>query len=153
MALLRALQVVQNLPVPVVDRATDLLPVFADYTFTGAEATNDVIEMVPLPRGYVPVDGFADAEDAGTTVTANCGVLSGEYGSTDGARTCGAQFMSAKAFGTAGVYRFDVVGFSRLAPSSAADRGLGFALTSVSTPTAGARLRLVVFCRPAIEGV
>lgn len=152
MALKRALQVVNNLPIPVVDRATDAVPIFADYTFDGTEATNDVIEMVPLPAGYVPVDGYADAEDAGTTVTANCGVLSGNYGVNDAARTCGAQFMSAKALGTAGIYRFDVLGFSRVAPATN-DRSIGFALTSVTTPTAGAKLRLCVWARPAIEGV
>lgn len=150
MALKKSLQATQGLPIPTVDRATDAVPIFADYTFDGTEATNDVIEMVPLPAGYVPVDGYADAEDAGTTVTANCGLLSGEYGSSDGARTCGAQFMSGKALGTAGVYRFDVVGFSRVAPSTT-NRSIGFALSSVSAPTAGAKLRLTVWCRPAIE--
>ena len=152
MALKRALQVVNFLPVPVADRAIETIPVFADYTFDGTEATNDVIEMCPLPKGYVPVDGIADAKDAGTTVTANCGILSGEYGVNDPARTCGAQFMSAKALGTAGVYRFDVGGFSRVAPTTA-DRGIGFAVSSVTAPTAGAKLRLTVFCRPGIEGV
>jgi hypothetical protein len=152
MALKRALQVVNFLPVPVADRAMEAIPIFADYTFDGTEVTNDVIEMCPLPKGYVPVDGTADAEDAGTTVTANCGLLTGEYGVNDPARTCGAQFMSGKALGTAGIYRFDVVGFSRVAPTTA-DRSIGFALSSVSAPTAGAKLRLTVMVRPAIEGV
>lgn len=149
MALKKSLQATQGLPIPTVDRATDAVPIFADYTFDGTEATSDVIEMLPLPAGYVPVDGYADVEDAGTTVTADCGLLSGAYGDT-GARTCGAEFMNDKAFGTAGVYRFDVLGFSRVAPSTT-NRSIGFALASVSTPTAGAKVRLTVWCRPAIE--
>jgi hypothetical protein len=142
MALFKSLQAAQGLPIPVGDRATDLLPIFADYT---------VVEMVPWPKGYVPVDVIADVEDCGTTVTTDVGLMSGAYGD-GGTRTCGAEFMNDKAFGTAGIYRADVLGFSRLAPSTT-DRSIGLALASVSTPTAGAKIRLTVIFRPAIEGV
>lgn len=151
MALFKSLQATQGLPIPVGDRATDLLPIFADYTLVGTEATADVVEMVPWPKGYVPVDVIADVEDCGSTVTVDVGLLSGVYGDT-GARTCGAEFMNDKAFGTAGVYRADVLGFSRLAPSTT-DRSIGLALVSVTSPTAGAKVRLTVIFRPAIEGV
>lgn len=152
MPLLRAIQVVNRLPIPTVDRATDAVPIVGDYTLTGAEATNDVVEMCPLPAGYVPVDVIVDTEDCGTTVTANVGVLSGNWLDPSNSRTCGAQFMSGKALGTAAVYRLDVVGGTRLTPTTN-DRSLGLALTSVSTPTAGARVRMTVWARPQIEGV
>lgn len=151
MALLKSKQVTNKLPVMTGDRASETIVVFGDYTLTGSEATSDVVEMVPLPAGYVPVDVIVDTEDLGTTVTANVGLLSGDFDAT-GSRTCGATIMSAKALGTAGIYRADVQGFAWTAPASNT-RGIGFALSSVSTPTAGAKVRMTLMARPAIEGV
>jgi hypothetical protein len=71
-----------------------------------------VIEMVPLPAGFCIVDVIVDTADLGTTVTADVGLLSGDYDAT-GARTCGATIMTGKALGTTGIYRADVAGFSK----------------------------------------
>lgn len=158
MALLKGTQATRLDPVPTVNRATDCVPIFGDYVVVGTEAQNDVIEIVPLPNGYVPVDGYVDAEDCGTTFTCDMGVLTGVYRAaldTDGstARVCGAQFCDNKAFGTAGIYRFDAVGMSRVAPVSY-DRGMGLKVdAAVSSLTAGAKIRMCVWCRPAFEGV
>lgn len=136
------------------DRASDIVFSFGDYTVVGTEVQNDVIEMAALPAGYVPVDIIVDTEDCGTTLTIDCGVLSQKW--LDGnspARTCGAEFMNDKAFGTAGIYRADVVGMSRVAPSTN-DRSIGFKVdAAISTLTAGAKIRLTALLRPQIEGV
>lgn len=152
MALLKSTQTNSNLPILTGDRASDTITLFGDYTLTGSEANADVIEMLPLPAGYVVVDGYVDTQDCGTTLTIDAGFVSGEYRAT-GARTCGAEFLNDKAFGTAGVYRFDVVGFSRQAPSTT-NRGIGLKVdAAVSALTAGQVIRMVVLARPAIEGV
>lgn len=151
MAILKSTQVTNRQPIPNAVNATDLIPIVGDYVTTGNEASGDIIEMVPLPAGYVPVDVILDAEDCGTTATTDCGVMSGAYLSS-GARTCGAEFMSAKALGTAGVYRMDAVGSSRVAPATS-DRSIGLKLSTVSSPATGAKLRMTVLCRPQIEGV
>lgn len=151
MALLKSIQETRKLPVPNADRAIEDIPIFADYTATGTEATGDVLEMVPLPAGYVPVDVCIDYDKmAGTAFTADVGIMSGNYDDT-GTRTCSAVFMTGKTLGAAaGVARADVSGFSRIAPTTNI-RGVGLNLTTVTGPTAGAKLRLTLWCRPAIE--
>lgn len=151
MALKQSKQAKSFDPVPSAAGATDLVPIFADYTLDGTEATNDEIEMAPLPAGYVPVDVIVDSQDCGTTVTASVGLMSAAYRENTASSTCGAEFMAAKALGTAAIYRMDVVGGGRIAPTTG-DRAFGIALTSVDTPTAGAKIRLTAMCRPAIGG-
>lgn len=151
MALLKSTQVTRRDPIMTGDRASSLVVSFADYVLTGSEVQNDVIEMLGLPAGHVPVDMILDAQDCGTTFTVDCGVLSGAYLDT-GARTCGAEFMNDKALGTAGIYRLDVVGGNKVAPSTT-NRSIGFKVdAAVAALTAGATLRLTLLCRPAVEG-
>lgn len=137
-------------PIPSADKQTDLIPIVGDYTLVAGGASGDVIEMCPLPAGYVVVDVIVDTEDLGTTWTGDVGIMSGNWAAT-GVRTCGAQFMTGKAFGTAGVYRADAAGFSRVAPA-ANDRSIGIVGTTIGTPTTGAKIRLTAMCRPMVEG-
>lgn len=123
-----------------------------DYTLLATESAADVIEMVGLPAGYVPVDVIIDTEDLGATITGEVGILTGTFGDTVNARTCGAQFIAASALGTAGIKRMDVAGGGRIAPTTA-DRGLGISLTAFTTPTAGAKVRMTVTARPQIDSV
>lgn len=158
MALLKSTQSTNGWPAMSASGANGCVPVFGDYALTGSEAQNDVIEMAPLPAGYVPVDLYVDAEDCGTTFTLDIGVLTGKWRAaldTDGvtARVCGNQFANDKALGTAGVYRADAVGFSRIAPVDY-DRAVGFKVdAAVAGLTAAAKIRLVMTVRPAVEGV
>jgi len=148
MATLQSIQVANKLPPPT-SCGYEPVVVFGDFTVPATIAANDVVEMLCLPAGYVLVDTFADTEDLGGTITVDTGILSGTFGTT-GVRTCGAEFMSAKAFGTAGIYRADVGGFGRIAPTTA-DRGIGFKFSAATTPTAGAKVRLSALIRPQLE--
>lgn len=151
MATLLSTQVKNKVPVPSANSASEVIHLVGDYTLTGAEATGDELEMVILPAGYVVVDVIVDTADLGATVTGDVGLMSGTPGDT-AVRTCGAQFMAAKALGTAAIYRMDVTGAGRIAPTTA-DRGIGFALSTVTTPTAAAVVRMTVLARPQSEGV
>lgn len=157
MALFKAAQVVAKQPIPTADCATDLVPVFGDFTIPANIATGDVVEMVPQHAGYTLVDLIVDADALGATFTVDIGWLSGNFDST-GARTCSAEIAAAKAMGTAKVVRPDVAGFSRKAPvldagsGVPAHRGIGFVATNVVTPTAGAKIRFTALVRPMIEG-
>lgn len=138
-------------PVPSADAQNDLIPIVGTYVLTAGSASADIIEMVPLPAGYALVDVIVDTEDLGTTWTADVGIMSGVWGAA-GARTMGAEIMTGKAFGTAGVYRADVQGFTMIAPATT-DRSIGIKGTTVSVPTAGAKIRLTALCRPQVEGL
>lgn len=157
MALFQSTQAAAGLPIPSADCATDTLPIFADFTVPTGFASGDVVEMLPLPAGYVLVDCITDTQSLGATCTSNVGLLSGYWGDT-GARTCGAQINSAKAFGTAGIYRADVAGFGRIAPATdagsgvQANRSIGFVASTVATPTVGAVIRMTALVRPSING-
>lgn len=162
MALYQATQVAARAPLINADAAADLVPMFGDFTVpAGGLAVNDVIEMTGVPAGYVPVDVIVDHDDMGTTLTADVGILSGNYGSTDAARTCGAQFLAAADLAaSAGIKRANVAGFTRIAPvkgnshigQTSGDRGVGLRIASAASVTAGAKLRLTVFYRPQING-
>lgn len=150
MALLKAVQVVNKMPVPSANGATDVVPIVGDYTIKTGDAAGDVIEMCPLPAGYVVVDHVLDNDSLAATSVGNVGVMSGNYNDT-GARTVGAQFNSASNLATAGIKRPDVSGFTRIAPTTN-DRSVGIVLTSLTTPVIGAKVRLTLFVRPQVEG-
>jgi hypothetical protein len=140
-------------PIPSADGATELIASVADFVTVAGMATNDVIEMAALPAGYVVVDIIIDTESlAGTAFTADVGIMSGAWGA-GGTRTVAAQFMTGKAFGTAGVYRADVAGFSRVAPTTG-DRSIGILGSTITAPTtSGARsIRMTAILRPQVEG-
>lgn len=138
-------------PVPSADAQTDLIPIVGTYVLTAASATADIIEMVPLPAYYALVDVIVDTEDLGVAWTADVGIMSGVWGAS-GARTMGAEIMTGKAFGTTGVYRADVQGYTMIAPA-ATDRSIGIKGTTVTTPTAGAKIRVTALVRPQVEGL
>lgn len=150
MALFKAKQVANRLPLPSSPGATTVVAVVGDFVVPAGFASGDVVEMGGLEPGYVPVDLIVDNASLGATVTADFGLLSGDYDTT-GARTCGAQFAAAQALQTAGIKRSAAAGAGRIAPASNT-RGWGFVASSVTTPTVGAVIRATLLVRPAIEG-
>lgn len=155
MALYKSTQVtnMNRNQIPSVDRATDLLPIFGEYVETGSEVSGDIVEMIPFPANHILVDLWLDNQSlAATTATSDVGVMSGAFLDT-GARTCGAEFMSAKALATAAFNRMDVTGAGRVA-ASATDRSIGLKLTTIAgAVTAGRVVRMQALFRPMWEGV
>jgi hypothetical protein len=151
MALLKAVQVAAKYPVPSAAGGVEVIAIVGDYTIKTGDAAGDVIEMCPLPAGYVPVDIVIDNQALAATSVGNVGLMSGNYGES-GARTVGAEFNSAANFATAGIKRMDVAGSARIAPTTN-DRSVGIVLTSLTTPTVGNRVRLTLFARAQSWGV
>lgn len=152
MAQLKSVQVTNKQPIPSANGATDIVPIVGDYTIKTGDAAGDVIEMCPLPAGYVPVDSVLDNEALATTSVGNVGIMAGAYLESGARAVSGQLFNSAASLQTAGVKRMDVVGSGRVAPTTG-DRSIGIVLTSLTTPVVGAKLRLTVFVRPQSEGV
>ena len=151
MALFKAIQVVNRLPIPSADGATDVIAIVGDWALPAAAAAGDAVEMCGLPAGYVPVDVIVDGASLGATATADIGLLSGNF-NDPGPRTCGAQFAAAQALGTAGIKRASAAGAGRIAPATN-DRSVGFVLSALATPAVGAAVRFTLLARPAFEGV
>lgn len=125
-------------------------------TLTAALVVNDLLEMVILPAGYVPVDVYVATEDldTGTAIVLKAGVMAGTPRDTTLAnRTTGAEIFTGKTIGqTGGVQRADVADILLLAPSTS-DRSLGIMVTTA--PTTGsttAKIRMVVTARPQLHG-
>lgn len=158
MALLQSTQAKNRYPVPTADTATDLVPIFASFVIPTGMALNDVIEMGPLPAGYVPSDllvGFDDADSNGTpTIKFDAGLLSGNWLDPNGAgRTCGSEFFAADTTAQAGgVQRLNKAAGTQIAPTTNV-RSWGLKVnTAAATLTVGAKINATLYVRPAIEG-
>jgi hypothetical protein len=153
MAMLKGTQATnaKYFPVPSADSQSEVIAIFGDLVLAAGGASGDIIEMLPWPAGYVLVDVIVDTGDLGTTWTADVGLMSGVWGAT-GTRTMGAEIMTGKAFGTAGIYRADVAGFGRIAPATT-DRSIGIKGTTIGSPTTSAVARVTALFRPQVEGV
>lgn len=170
MALYKSIQVANNAALLSADDASDIVAVAGDFTIPAGLAANDVVEMVGLPAGYVPVDLIVDVPVAlGTTLTADIGILSGLYQAaldmSGGARVCGSEFNSAAALASAGIIRPTKPGANSIAPVTDAgtvvaayagtlyDRGIGFKASAVAALTAGTKVRFTLLYRPQVNGV
>ena len=156
MALKQSTQVAQKQPVISAD-GFEPIAIVGDFTVPATLPQNDVIEMVILPAGYVPVDAIlaTDELDSGTpAITLDMGLISGDAGKADDARTCGSEAFAASTVGQAGgIARPTKKDFSHIAPTSA-DRGYGLKVAAAAgTLVAGAKIRLTLLARPAIHGV
>lgn len=157
MALKQSTQIVAGDAVPSA-AGNEAVHLVGDYTVPTGLAANDVIEMVVLPAGYVPIDAVLVAEDLDSngspTVTLDLGLISGTAGAADNARTCGTEAFAASTVGQAGgVARPTKKDFGLIAPTDA-DRGIGLKLAAgAATLVVGAKIRLTVIARAARRGV
>lgn len=154
MALKQALQILALMPVQTAS-SNEAIPITGDYTVPAGLVAGDIIEMAPLPAGYVPVDVTVVAQDMDSTaaMTMDVGIVSGAFGEKLDSRTMGAEFLLASTIGQAGgVARANVVAGFMVAPTDA-DRGIGVKLPVLGTPIVGSRLRLIAWVRPAVNGV
>jgi hypothetical protein len=149
-------QIVQNLPAISADGYEPIV-IVGDYTVEAGLAANDVVEMVILPAGYVPVNAHLACEDTDSngapTITLDMGLISGAAGAKDNARTGGNEAFAASTVAQAGGVAVPTKkDFFLVAPSSS-DRGFGVKLAAgAATLTAGAKWRLNLLARPALNG-
>jgi hypothetical protein len=157
MALKQSTQVTNKEPAASA-QGTELIPLVGDFTVPTGLALNDVVEMVILPAGYVPVDAVLACEDTDSggsaAMTLDLGLLSGTAGAADGARTCGNEAFAASTVAQAGgIARPTKKDFALIAPTDA-DRGMGLKVAAAAaTLTVGAKWRLTVMARAAQRGV
>ena len=157
MATLRqAIEILALAPVLSADGA-EPIAISGNFVVPAGLALNDVIELAPLPAGYVPLDVTLDAEDADSggspAVVFDVGLISGDFGVVDNTRVCGADFIAASTVAQAGgIARMAAMGATRIAPTTN-DRGVGVKVkVAAATLVAGAKMTLTLWCRPAING-
>lgn len=115
------------------------------YITEGNLASGDIIELGILPAFHSIVGAVLITDAMGAGVTADVGIMSGEVGSTDPARTCGSEIYAAADVAAAGATRNTKVDGFRLAPVEA-HRSVGVKLGAAVTG-AGKVVELILFTK------
>lgn len=113
----------------------------ASFTLTADLAVNDIIEMMPLPAGHVPVDIILDTDDLGTTGAVAVGLLNAAKDDLDTSASGGAAWLTGADVNTAAAgIRADSAGLramSRCAVSQSSNRPIGIKISTDTTATSG----------------
>lgn len=113
----------------------------ASFTLAADLAADDIIQMMPLPAGHVPVDLILDTDDLGTTGAVSVGLLKDDLSDLDTTVSGGAAWLTAGDVNTAATgLRADATGLramSRCAVSQTANRPIGIKIATDTTATAG----------------
>lgn len=156
MPLRQSVQIAQKLPTISADGYEPIV-IIGDYVTIAGNVLDDVIELGILPAGYVPVDAILVTDDldsnATPTITLDLGLISGVAGLVSNARTCGNEAFAASIVAqTGGLARPTKANFAQVAPTDA-DRGIGIKVAAAAaTLVVGAKIRLTVIARPALNG-
>lgn len=138
MALVQSAHATGKIPTPVAV-GCELVVCRAEFKLTADLALNDIIEMMPLPAGHVPVDLIVDFDAMGGTAAVAVGVLNA--GKTDidvTAASGGGNWSTGLSVAAAGALRADAAGLramSRVVADQANNRPLGIKITTDSTAT------------------
>lgn len=140
MALKQSAHALGAIPTPVAS-GCEVVCCRAYYTLTADLAANDIIQLMDLPAGHVPVDLIIDTDDLGTTGAVSFGVLNA--GKTDLDTTSdsgGAAWTTSADVATAATgLRADAAGLrtmSRVVPKDV-NRALGLKIATDTTATSG----------------
>lgn len=126
------------IPTPVAT-ACEVVACRASFTLTGDLAVGDIVEMMSLPAGHVPVDILFDGDAMGAG-TVSVGLLNADKSDLDTAASGGAAWLTGGAVTAAAGLRADSAGLramSRCAPSQAANRPIGIKIATDTTATSG----------------
>lgn len=115
------------------------------YTFvvTVDLAVNDIIELAVLPAYHTIVDAILVTDETGTA-TFDVGIMSGNLGSPDQARTCGNELFAGAA--DASVARMTKAAGFRITPIEG-DRAIGVKVLTAGITQASQVIELVLFTK------
>lgn len=156
MAQYQSVQIRAGYPIPSADDAYSTVSVTAEYTTPAAGlAIGDIIEMGPLPPGYVPTDMTIHTGALGAGATLDAGLLTGEFTTNPTvARTMGSQFFaSPQSVATASLLRA-TQSFTAVLPADITVAPVGWGLKVGGAVTAGAiKIRATLYVQPAPVGM
>lgn len=113
----------------------------ASFTLTADLAANDLIQMMDLPAGHVPVDIILDTDDLGTTGAVSVGLANAGKTDIDTTASGGAAWLTGGDVATAATgLRADAAGLramSRCAADQTANRAIVLKIATDTTATSG----------------
>lgn len=120
-----------------------------EFTVPGTTALpkDDIIELGVLPANN-EISGatlVCDDLDTGTTLTLDVGIMSGEVGDPNPARTCGAQLFAAATIGQGGGVAHTTLASAYTIAATDKDRSVGVKIAAAATAhPSGAKVRLLL---------
>lgn len=126
------------MPVPV---GRDLVAHRMSYTFTGAFALGELLELGILPANCVPVDFIVDSDDLGTAGALSLGVFNAGKTDISGTEWATAIDVTPTATGTRATGA-QLLLMARLSPSNS-DQVIGFKATTATTAAGTLGLTLI----------
>lgn len=140
MALLKSAHAKGVIPTPVAS-GCEVVVCRASYAIAADMALNDIIELMVLPAGHVPVDLILDTDDLGTTGAVGVGLLNTGKTDIDTTASGGAAWLTGADVNTAAAgLRADSGGLramSRCAVDNSANRSVGIKISTDTTATSG----------------
>ncbi|MCA1490083.1 hypothetical protein I6F11_04015 [Ensifer sp. NBAIM29] len=119
-----------------------------EHQLAAAPSAGDILELAMIPAGTRVVDMILDSDDLDTngtpTMTMDVGIMSGDFGSDDGARTCGAEFFSASTLGQAGGVERPSLKTAFRTIKSGKDRSIGVKFPAAAATFAAGKIGLTV---------
>lgn len=140
MALKKSAHALGQIPTPVAN-GCEIVVCRASYTLTADLALGDLIQMMDLPVGHVPVDLILDTDDLGTTGGVSVGLLNANKDDLDTTASGGAAWLTGGDVATAATgLRADAGGLramARCAASQTANRPVAIKIATDTTATSG----------------
>lgn len=122
----------------------------ASFTLTADLAVGDIIEMMPLPAGHVPLDIVVDNDALGAG-TVSVGLLNAGKTDLDTTASGGAAWITGGAVTSANGLRADAAGLramTRCAADQASNRPIGVKIVTDTSATSGT-IGLTLYYRSA----
>lgn len=127
---------------PIPHRKGETITEIFTHTFTQAVGTGDILELFPVFAGGKIVDFEFETANIGA-INLNIGLMTGQAGSNDGGRVCGAELISAVAANAATGKAATLAALAALqAGVGQADRSIG--LVPASNITAAANKTITI---------
>ena len=119
-----------------------------EHQLAAAPAAGDILELALIPNGTRVVDVILDSDDLDTngapTLTMDVGLMSGDFGEENGARTCGAEFFAASTLGQAGGVARPTLKTAFRTTKSNKDRAIGVKFPAAAATFAAGVIGLTV---------
>lgn len=135
--------------VPAPQWAGDVVAIRFEATVPATAGAGDIIELGVVPASARVLDAVLDVDALDThenkTIALDVGIMSGDVGSDDGDRTCGAELFDGVTTAQAGgVVRPTTVNAFRTS-ASGADRSIGVKIATAAATGAAGTVGLTVF--------
>ena len=116
-----------------------------EHTFTAvALAAGDIVELGILPAYNKISDAILAADAVGAGITFDIGIMSGEVGDPDAARTCDASIFAASNVAAAGGVARVTLATAFTIASKEFDRSVGLKIVAPGAQAAGTKVRLIL---------